>query len=456
MKNQLILHIFLSFIIPLALRATTDIPSNPQSECLPEESGQIIHRLPRKPLTTNTQDHGQQRDAAITQKIQTACNQEPLNADLIKQIGKNLPLEIEVLIETLQNKTIKVHWPHFVLLVGEPGVGKSTFGKYIAQVLEWPYFFISAATIADEYQHSGAQNIERLINEILIIAQEQPCIVIFDEINALTDKGDQKMHIDASTSMAFWTALDRCQKQKNIVVIGTTNDLEKQRDQIASRAGCHIITIKPAHDNEYAFNMLLCYLAHEELAMSRLSLRTLSHKFKKLNPRAIEQIVNRAAQLANSRNSSRVIISKDDLLNALSDYKKAQDTRNTWTKTAKSGLKKFNKYGIPLISAAVSITALIMFWPQLKTTLMNLHILPKQAEATQQQLDMNPLQRKSLEQSAEIYPLQKTSLEQSVKHAPRQAEIAEEGLKLQKEGIKYQKWAFWTGLATSAISFFKP
>jgi SpoVK/Ycf46/Vps4 family AAA+-type ATPase len=110
-----------------------------------------------------------------------------------------------------------------LLLVGGPGVGKTTLAQAIAMQTNRPCFIICAPSLANQYQFSGEQNLISAISPLFEI--NQPCIVIIDEIDALKQYKGDKANQDASPANTLCNLLDDAEDYPNIVFIATTNKL---------------------------------------------------------------------------------------------------------------------------------------------------------------------------------------------------------------------------------------
>ncbi len=114
-------------------------------------------------------------------------SEKMLDESLCTQVIKNAPEEIKQLIANLKHpSTNQQIIPRRLLLLGPPGVGKTTLAKAIAKEIGRPYYFIEAPFLLDEYKNSGIQN---LLQEIKPILQRgKPCVIIIDELTELTDQ----------------------------------------------------------------------------------------------------------------------------------------------------------------------------------------------------------------------------------------------------------------------------
>jgi AAA+ superfamily predicted ATPase len=156
-----------------------------------------------------------------------------VTADSFEQISYNTALEcapekIKNIITCFKDSN-KIQNP--ILLAGPSQAGKSTLAK--AMGLIWGNcYFIPTTHLLTKYQHSGGENIKKIIEEIKKLKQRSA--LIFDEVTCLTDNNNE--HSDGyENAMGLLLALDEISKYKHILFIGTTNNATKMPDQLKKR-----------------------------------------------------------------------------------------------------------------------------------------------------------------------------------------------------------------------------
>ena len=313
----------------------------------------------------------------INQKIERAYCQNPLDRKLFEHIKRNCPFRIKTMIDTLKDRGFSHRWPHFIILNGPTGVGKSTLVKFMAMELDWPYYIFSAASVANEYQHSGAQNIDRFANALAERHPNHPALCAFEEVNALVDKRSTKQLIDASTSGEFWVWLDSLSKSKNLVVVGTTNDMNKQRKQITGRGGQTIIDIDCDNNVEHTVKTIKFLIEPDKYDCSDAFLLAFGKKLTPSSYRTLEQIVTGAAQLAHERNWN-VTILPSDFIHSLQFQRLAQRKRYGYMFALHRYLKKYNKYWHPLVSDIIAVSG----------TSTNIYAVIQQLKNAHEQLEL--------------------------------------------------------------------
>ncbi len=112
------------------------------------------------------------------------------------------------------------------LLFGGPGTGKSFFAKVAAKSLDANYTEIDFSKIASPYVGQASKNIRDEAEAIINTARKNPNtkhIVTFNEIDALIKVDPQAASHTAEVRSTMLNVLEDMQKEKNIIIIGTTN-----------------------------------------------------------------------------------------------------------------------------------------------------------------------------------------------------------------------------------------
>lgn len=78
-----------------------------------------------------------------------------------------------------------------VLLTGPPGVGKTMAARWFAEQLELPLVRVDLSTLVSSYLGTSGRN----IRSILSFAAERPCVLLFDEFDAVAKTRDDPSEI---------------------------------------------------------------------------------------------------------------------------------------------------------------------------------------------------------------------------------------------------------------------
>lgn len=122
-------------------------------------------------------------------------------------------------------KTTGVEPPRGVLLHGPPGCGKTTIANALAGDLKVPFISISAPSVVSGMSGESEKKIRELFEEARALA---PCIIFFDEIDAITPKREgAQREMERRIVAQMLTSIDELSLDKTngqpVIIIGATN-----------------------------------------------------------------------------------------------------------------------------------------------------------------------------------------------------------------------------------------
>ena len=139
-------------------------------------------------FTTMRQGSGQGGQVAFGKSKARMINQEDKTKLTFKDVAgiDEEKEELEEVVEFLKNPKkftdMGARIPKGVLLVGQPGTGKTLLAKAVAGEAGVPFFFISGSDFVEMYVGVGASRVRDLFQEA---KRNAPCIIFIDEIDAV-------------------------------------------------------------------------------------------------------------------------------------------------------------------------------------------------------------------------------------------------------------------------------
>lgn len=170
-------------------------------------------------------------------RLEFAKERKVLPQELVESLIKGCPDDLMAVLKTFKRReSASDGLPKLIILVGEPGVGKSELSRAIAQCLKFDIEFIRSSFLGDEWRKSSEKDL-RAIFDPLFCNAKKPVFVVFDELQVLTaarrDR-DQASEVNVGTSV--WQLIDKYIDEKNIYIIGTLNKEEDLPAPLAGRA----------------------------------------------------------------------------------------------------------------------------------------------------------------------------------------------------------------------------
>lgn len=135
------------------------------------------------------------------------------------------------------------------LLYGEPGTGKTMFGKYVAYKLQVPFAYVNFSNLIDSYMGNTSKNLRKVFD----FCKGKPCVLMLDEIDCIGLKragGSEGSSGElARTSISLMQELDMLTNEQ--IVIAATNRKDRLDPALLRRfSQKQELTIFPEEERE--------------------------------------------------------------------------------------------------------------------------------------------------------------------------------------------------------------
>lgn len=110
-----------------------------------------------------------------------------------------------------------------LMLYGESGCGKTELARYIAHRAELPFAYVRFSSLVDSHLGGTQSNIARIFEYV----RTNPCVLCFDEIDAIGMARGQAHEIGEMNRIVIAVMQELDQTHNNVIIIGTTNRFDQ-------------------------------------------------------------------------------------------------------------------------------------------------------------------------------------------------------------------------------------
>ncbi len=218
--------------------------------------------------------------------------------------------ELQEIVEFLKNPRkftdMGARIPKGVLLVGQPGTGKTLLAKAVAGEAGVPFFIISGSDFVEMFVGVGASRVRDLFEEA---KKKAPCIIFIDEIDAVGRQRGAGLgggHDEREQTLnQLLVEMDGFGTNEGVIVLAATNRPDVL-DKALLRPGRFDRQIVVSAPDVKAREQILEVHAKKKKLADDVDLKTIAKNTSGFAGADLENVLNEAALLAARRNLSEI------------------------------------------------------------------------------------------------------------------------------------------------------
>ncbi len=222
--------------------------------------------------------------------------------------------ELEEIVEFLKSPKkftdMAARIPKGVLLVGQPGTGKTLLAKAVAGEAGVPFFFISGSDFVEMFVGVGASRVRDLFDEA---KKKAPCIIFIDEIDAVGRQRGAGLgggHDEREQTLnQLLVEMDGFTANEGVIVLAATNRPDVL-DKALLRPGRFDRQIVVSNPDVKAREQILEVHSRKKKLASDVDLKTIAKNTSGFSGADLENVLNEAALLAARRNLNQITMAE--------------------------------------------------------------------------------------------------------------------------------------------------
>ena len=218
--------------------------------------------------------------------------------------------ELEEIVEFLKNPKkftdMGARIPKGVLLVGQPGTGKTLLAKAVAGEAGVPFYSISGSDFVEMFVGVGASRVRDLFEQA---KKNAPCIIFIDEIDAVGRQRGARLgggHDEREQTLnQLLVEMDGFSDNEGVIILAATNRPDVL-DKALLRAGRFDRQIVVGSPDVKAREQILEVHARKKKLAEDVDLRVIAKNTSGFAGADLENVLNEAALLAARRNYKEI------------------------------------------------------------------------------------------------------------------------------------------------------
>ena len=218
--------------------------------------------------------------------------------------------ELEEIVEFLKHPAkfteMGAHIPKGVLLVGQPGTGKTLLAKAVAGEAGVPFFIISGSDFVEMFVGVGASRVRDLFEQA---KKNAPCIIFIDEIDAVGRQRGAGLgggHDEREQTLnQLLVEMDGFALNEGVIVMAATNRPDVL-DKALLRPGRFDRQIVVSQPDVKAREQILEVHARKKRLAADVDLRIIAKNTSGFSGADLENVLNEAALLAARNNETEI------------------------------------------------------------------------------------------------------------------------------------------------------
>ena len=218
--------------------------------------------------------------------------------------------ELQEIVEFLKNPKkftdMGARIPKGVLLVGQPGTGKTLLAKAVAGEAGVPFFIISGSDFVEMFVGVGASRVRDLFEEA---KKKAPCIIFIDEIDAVGRQRGAGLgggHDEREQTLnQLLVEMDGFSANEGVIVLAATNRPDIL-DKALLRPGRFDRQIVVSNPDVKAREQILEVHSRKKKLADDVDLKTIAKNTSGFSGADLENVLNEAALLAARRNLNEI------------------------------------------------------------------------------------------------------------------------------------------------------